>query len=350
MRHLKLSLLGAIALLAGCAGGRSAATPGSVLPAGQPRPGGASASVSPADFGSFYKDARPGGYPIAQIVQGPDGNLWFGDTSSIGRITPQGKQTKFAPNAAGGLIANGPSNALWFTSFDKLGNPAISRITTTGSIKNFPIPTKLFIVALARGPDGNEWFVDNGQDSIGKITPTGALTEYQLPDAHSHLPVAIASGPDGNVWFAAVDFSGHTPEVGKVTPGGTITEYRLARCTLDSDSIALGSDGNLWTSGFCSDKDAMISVTPAGSITVYPVAHSMTEMALGNDGRLWGRFAFYIVAFDTTAHVQSMAIKTPVLHHRKTQPFAVAPISNGAVWLTVNSFGGVAYVGVYHEH
>jgi virginiamycin B lyase len=303
---------------------------------------------SPEGFAQFYKDARPGGYPIGQIVRGPDANLWFADTSSIGRLTPDGKQTKFAPDAAGGIIANGPTQALWFTSFDALGNPAISRITTDGSIKNFPIPSKLFVIALTSGPDNNEWYADNGQDSVGKITPTGNLTEYQLPDAHTHRPVAIAGGPDGNVWFAAVDFYGQTPEVGRVTPNGAITEFPLASCTQDSDSIALGSDGNLWTSAYCSSGYSMVRVTPSGAITAYRVAHPVIEMTTGTDGELWGSFDKYLIEFNTTTHAQAAPVQTPPIRGHATKPWALAATVRGDMWVTVNTSNRLPYIGVYH--
>jgi virginiamycin B lyase len=305
-------------------------------------------ALSPERFGAFYKDARPGGYPIGQIVLGPDKNLWFADTTSIGRITPSGVQTKFAPNAAGGIIATGPSQALWFTSYDALGNPAISRITTNGSVKNFPISFGLAVMALAWGPDNNEWFVENGRDSVGKITPSGKVTSYPLPDAQSHMPVGISQGPDGNVWFVAVDFYGHSPEVGRVTPGGTITEYSLpSSCTLDSDSIVLGSDQKLWTSAYCLGY-AMVSVTTSGTASIYPVAHPMSEMMIGFDHQIWGSFQRYITEFNTTTHVQGRPIQIPLIGGRSTYPWALTPSSNGDMWLTVNIYSGSSYIGAYH--
>jgi virginiamycin B lyase len=350
----KLSFAGAIfcaVLVAGCSAAH-------VLPNGVNSPLSSPVSqnggigfrlLSPRSFGPFYKDARPGGFPTGQIVLGPDKNLWFADTSSIGRITPAGVQTKFAPNAAGGIIATGPSRALWFTSFDSLGNPAISRILTNGSIKSFPISSG-FVIALTWGPHNNEWFADNGRDAVGKITPSGNFTEYQLPDASSHMPVGISRGPDGNVWFVAVDFYGGSPEVGKVTSGGTITEYPLpSNCMQVTDSIITGIDGNLWTSASCGGF-AMVSVTTSGTTKVYPVAHPMFEMALGFDRQLWGSFQKYITEFNTTTHVQAAPIQTPVIGGRETHPWALAASASGDMWLPANTFSnsnGVGYIGVY---
>ena len=56
--------------------------------------------------------------------------------------------------------------------------------------------------AIAAGPDGNLWFTEygGGVGKIGRITTTGAITEYATPTALSG-PWAIAAGPDGNMWF-----------------------------------------------------------------------------------------------------------------------------------------------------
>ena len=61
------------------------------------------------------------------IVTGPDGALWFTGTQ-IGRITPSGKISEFPlPSSSnGGDITAGPDDALWFTEFgsNKIGRLA----------------------------------------------------------------------------------------------------------------------------------------------------------------------------------------------------------------------------------
>ena len=52
------------------------------------------------------------------------------------------------------------------------------------------------------GPDGNLWFTENDavSNAIGKITPSGLITEYTIPTSGSN-PFGITVGPDGNLWF-----------------------------------------------------------------------------------------------------------------------------------------------------
>ncbi len=35
--------------------------------------------------------------------------------------------------------------------------------------------------AIASGPDGNMWFTNNANNSIGRITPSGAVTYFAVP-------------------------------------------------------------------------------------------------------------------------------------------------------------------------
>jgi virginiamycin B lyase len=50
------------------------------------------------------------------------------------------------------------------------------------------------------GPDGNLWFVEVLGDKIGRITPEGLITEFQVPTPASE-PHDINAGPDRNLWF-----------------------------------------------------------------------------------------------------------------------------------------------------
>jgi virginiamycin B lyase len=49
---------------------------------------------------------------------------------------------------------------------------------------------------IAAGPDGNLWFMETNANQIGRITPTGTITEYPVPTTSS-APSFIAPGPDG---------------------------------------------------------------------------------------------------------------------------------------------------------
>src|ERR1035438_8811512 len=79
-------------------------------------------------------------------------------------------------------IAAGPDGALWFTeSVGKIG-----RITTSGTITEYTVPTAVSLGDITAGPDGALWFTDFGGNKIGRITTSGTITnEYPIPTANS---------------------------------------------------------------------------------------------------------------------------------------------------------------------
>jgi virginiamycin B lyase len=57
-------------------------------------------------------------------------------------------------------------------------------------------------VGITAGPDGNLWFCEARGAKIGRITPSGAITEFATPHT---APSRITVGPDGNLWFTMID-------------------------------------------------------------------------------------------------------------------------------------------------
>ena len=87
-----------------------------------------------------------------------------------------------------------------------------------------PTATNSSPEGLAAGPDGAMWFAEFGASKIGRVTTTGAITEYALP-AVSSGPYQITAGSDGAMWFTEFQNSSH--QIGRITTGGAITEFAL---------------------------------------------------------------------------------------------------------------------------
>lgn len=70
-----------------------------------------------------------------------------------------------------------------------------------GQVTQYPLPQGHNpFGSIARGPDGNLWFLEYPGNRVGKMTTQGAYTEYPIPTQVSR-PVGITAGPDGNLWF-----------------------------------------------------------------------------------------------------------------------------------------------------
>jgi len=181
----------------------------------------------------------------ADITSGSDGNLWFtdartiGDASygNIGKITTNGVSTRFLIRSYGPTahITQGPDGNLWFTQPNSIG-----RITPSGTITVFPTFVG-YPRYITSGPDGNLWFTDVNVGKIGRMTTNGTVTEFPIPTFESN-PEGITSGPDGNIWFT--ESTGN--KIGRITPSGTITEFAIPTYNSNPEGITSGPDGNIW--------------------------------------------------------------------------------------------------------
>jgi streptogramin lyase len=307
----------------------------------------------------FKAGLDAGSFPL-HIVIGPDGNVWFtnpasaGGTPAIGRVTPSGTITEFSAGLQAhsnpDRIVVGPDGNLWFTDVGVEGStPAIGRITPSGTITEFTTGVNQdgHTIGLrepsgiAVGPDGNLWFTDStdffstDKSGVGKITPGGSITEYELPSACT-TPANILSGPDGNLWFISGAKGPFCGGIGRVTPSGTITEFEA---TFNSGagsprSLTLGPDGNLW---FTSTK-GINRITTGGVITTYtdnlPTELNLGRIITGPDGNLWFTDSEHIGGPSAIGRVTLSGTITefpmPDPDHNRIEDLVVGP--DGNIW------------------
>lgn len=224
------------------------------------------------------------------VTIGPDGNLWFAGTSSsssrdpgaVGRVEPDGKVVEFGlqENSGAAAIVSGPDGNLWFTEPDA---GRIGRVTGSGVITTFALPDKASRpIEIAAGADGNLWFTERGANRIGRITPAGQVTEFRLPGDNPR-PVAITAGPDGNLWFAGEG----TNRIGRITTAGAITEFPVPILNGSSEIVA-GPDGNLWFSSY----SQVGALTPNGRLARLACLKTncnlpVLSLTAGTGGEMW---------------------------------------------------------------
>jgi streptogramin lyase len=226
-------------------------------------------------------------------------------------------------------ITPGPDGNLWFT--EQSGNN-IGRITTSGAITEFAaLTTNSEPWGITAGPDGNLWFTERAGQNIGRITTQGVITEFVIPNATNCSPDIVA-GSDGNLWFTECN------NIGRITTGGVITEFPVP--TGGAAGIAAGPDGNVW---FTETSNNIGLITPAGAITEFavPTASSVPwEIAAGPDGNLWftERFGNKIGQITTAGVITEFTVPTA-----NTGPWDIAAGPDGNMWFTERgsvSFGG----------
>ena len=267
-----------------------------------------SAGLTPVFLAGNEYGADPGA-----ITAGPDGNLWFTErlANRIGRITPAGAITEFSAGLTDAVtspgseypaspsdITVGPDGNLWFT---EQSGPRIGRITPTGEITEFSAGitavSYLADVPITAGPDGNLWFIqgaprETGGGLIGRITPAGVVTV--MSPRPGVFVGGITSGPDGNLWFTEIDGQENGTIV-RITPAGDPTAFSVGITGTYPGEITAGCDGNLWFTENFLDRDTEVIdgriglITPKGKVTEFSAGITGTPSAItaGPDGNLW---------------------------------------------------------------
>jgi streptogramin lyase len=140
------------------------------------------------------------------LVRGPDGNLWFvgerGRAASehatylgkgyVGRMTPAGEFALFptaTEQSAPGGIGLGPDGRLWFTETSRW---EVGTIGTNGAFGP-SIKARNLEGPLGFGPDGNVWVSVLG--GVMRITSQGQHTLFPLRGAQG-----IVVGAEGDIW------------------------------------------------------------------------------------------------------------------------------------------------------
>ena len=278
----------------------------------------------------FPVAARPGALAV-----GPDGNVWYTESigSRLGYLTPSGFSTDFWTGIEAGGITAGPDGNVWFTG------QSVYSITTAGAVHGTGLVLgTLGAAGIVTGPDGAIWFTEEGDYKIGRVTTDGSLVEYPLGD--NLEPWAIIVGPDGNLWFTVVGYTAQY--IGRITPAGEITEFMLAPTpTLVGQGLAIGADGNIWFTAsdqFNHTAAKIGRIDIQGNITLYDLPNrecAPAGITAGADGNLW----FVESATDRIGRVTTAGEITEFqLPTRGADVTSLVTTSDGTLWFGESSF------------
>ena len=150
-----------------------------------------------------YEMPLPNSQPWEPTV-GPDGAIWFTQFTGnrIGRVTVDGTLTEYAiPTPASGpnVIVSGPDpNPAHDCAHQRQSG---SGLFATRSATGGAAASAFGACVAAMAQSDSLWFAETLRNKIGRITTTGVVTEFPIPSADTQ-PVGVAAGPDGHVWFA----------------------------------------------------------------------------------------------------------------------------------------------------
>ena len=317
-------------------------------------------------LGDAVVQAEPGvtpGYtgalgPPRAMTVGPDGLLWAAAGDGLLRRSAEGSITELTAGITGSSLADvvaGPDGNVWFTEFNPPG--IIGRAAPDGTITEVavfgvtPGFTSGNVQELLVGPDGNIWFskpFNDGSGRIGRITPAGVVTEFTPPNPAAE-PRDLVIGPDGRIWYT--DSSDQGARLMAVTTDGTFTELLVEGAGwpqgAEPGPLVVGDEGDLWAGAWTGNGAAVVRITPSLDVTVVDdpllVGNSIYSMA-AVCGAVWVGYeaeqqggALLRVAPDETITAFTQGVDANGLG-------AVAEGPDGDVWIA-DFFGVISSVG-----
>ena len=288
------------------------------------------------------------------ITLGADGNMWFieSDSHKVARITASGKISEFDVPTKNGLefIQRGPKGELWFNEF---ATGKIWSISMSGVIQGYPVPSTVSY-GLAFGSDGNMWFGSTDRDAIGRMKPDGTIAEFPLPEPR-RAPAGMAAAKDQSIWFVE-DYDPYGG-LGRITTQGKIAEYPFhpkppieARTKDEIGSgfgeLAIATDGNVWFTEPYLNRIARRSAT--GTVAEYAVPTSKSRpvnVVAGTNSDVW----FTEAQGNKFGHVTAQG---KITEYNIPTPSrflgGIALDANGNVWVVENSANKILKASMPH--
>jgi hypothetical protein len=175
---------------------------------------------------------------------------------------------------------------------------SIGRVTTDGTVFNFPIPGQSVPYGIVSGPDGALWFTDIGTGAIGRIGTAGAaVTKFPTPE--NSTPLFIATGPDGAIWFTLSN-----GKIGRLSVPPSPTS--LFAATLPSSrSIKTGTTATAFATILNGGSDAVLcGIVPVTTVpaqfsfqTTDPLTNALTGTKNTRVSIAAGRSQSFVIAF-----------------------------------------------------
>lgn len=282
-------------------------------------------------------DFDPGSNP-AGLVYGPEQSLWTSlpGAGAIGQAASATPQIHPLPDAAMRPwdITIGADRALWFTIENR---DAIGRLDPSGGITQFALGAGVSGAGgLALGQDRGLWFTESDANRIGRLDPSGKITHFDLP-GENRRPMSIHSAPNGDLWFTEWD----SYSIGKITLSGEISEYDLPERTRPADLLVM-PEGSVWViynlgkniARFDPAQETFAQYTLATKNT------SLADLTLGPDQRIWYLGTHAVGSFEVINGAPANLVEEPLtkpIYSYQGRSQIIAGPDNNLIFTLANS-------------
>ena len=294
---------------------------------------GSGSASGPPPVGTVTQVDHRGIAAPTRVVAAANGDLWFLNGGSIGRITLAGAVTIYHDPAISAPedLAAGSDGNIWFTN-SQVGphRQTVGRLTPAGVVTLYGLAGDGY--AIVAGADGALWIyvrlLDN-LEQVMRITTAGAVSYTGMTgpmDGWGYLGAAhLAAGADGSIWY---DGPWGCSCIGRYA-GGTLHELTpVGSGDRNMVRTVVAPDGDLW---FTTRSNTIGRMHPSGEYTTFgdPAIHDPNEITVGPDGALWFTNGDASIGRITTGGVVS-TFADPKIDH----PRGIATGADGAVWFS----------------
>lgn len=229
-----------------------------------------SLAVDPA--GSFWlSQGNAPGFPdvsYAVLSRRPDGAFWA-YAPATSQATP--RELLATPNAIWSIVKNRVAR------FD-----TTSRLLTEYQAPYSLDPYISIESRLTMGPDNAVWITSPTDNKILRFSETNGYTAYTVPTAFSRVS-GITAGPDGNLWFTE-----DSHKIGKLTPTGAFTEYDIGADTTPKFIAASATSNTV----FFTSNNKVYRSTLSGTVSLAAtLPNQASGITTASDGTVWAAFS-----------------------------------------------------------
>lgn len=303
-----------------------------------PATGGASTAAA-ASCAKFFESNISG--VAAGLTFGPQNRIWVSEgglAQPILRGVSPGGGTDVTfplgnPDVTGmydpqGLAA-GPDGRLWIAS-GNVGHKVAAIDPTTGAVTGYPVVGSPMRIAASAG---SLWVTVQNPDAILRLGTTGAVLATYALAAHA-APFGITAAADGSLWFTE---SG-SARIGRLTPTGGLSEFPVGG---DPWDIAVGASG-VWFTERAASKIGHLDSTGLGLYEVPTPTPAAVPLgiAVGADGGIWftehgagkvGRLDPVLI--DPTTHMH--VINETLITTSSSPPTVMLAVPDGTIWFGI---------------
>ncbi len=202
------------------------------------------------------------------------------------------------------------------------------------AVSVYPVPTSdAGLGRIVTAPDGNMWFVEEDTNKIGRITPQGVITEFNLGETTTGegRVIDIDAAPDGSIWVV-YDSGWKAARLDPATGSANVTQLGAYPY---GGAVRVGADNVAWVT-LNYDDSGILRIVP-GQPTVWTANAPECDDVLGEatDGSMWCQGPDQDTLVKVGADANSGV--TYPLPSDATYPMGLVGGPVGSIWFTRSS-------------